>query len=76
MCIILYDNKSGHFTCFQLNVLLVVSNADDNAWHMKLTQPFGDFSLECLLSKAPFLAEAWEPFVSISIDPSDHHLIK
>ena len=76
MCIILYDNKSGHFTCFQIFVLLVVSNEDDNVWQMKLTRPLGDLSLESLLSKTPSIAEIWEPYATISIDPSDHHLIK
>jgi hypothetical protein len=76
VCIILYDNKSGHFNCFQLSVLLVVSYADANAFQMKIHLPFGDFSLESLLSKTPSVAELWEPNASISIDPSDHHLIK
>jgi hypothetical protein len=74
--IILYDNKSGHFTIFQISVLLVVSAPDYYVLQMKLILPFGDFSLESLLSKTPSVAELWEPNASISIDPSDHHLIK
>jgi hypothetical protein len=74
--IILYDNTSGHFTIFQISVLLVVSAPDYYVLQMKLIPPFGDFSLESLLSKTPSVAELWEPNASISIDPSDHHLIK
>ena len=74
--IILYDNTSDHFTCFQINVLLIVSDPDDNVFQMKLLPPFGDGSLESLLSKTPSFAERWVPFASISIYPNDHHLIK
>ena len=76
MCILLYDNKSGHFTCFQISVLLVVSYADNTILHIKLTPPFGDLSLASLLSKTPALAAVWVPEATIPIDPSDHHLIK
>jgi hypothetical protein len=74
--IILYDNTSGHFTIFQISVLLVVSAPDYYVLQMKLIPPFGDLSLESLLSKTPSIAELWEPYANISIDPSDHHLIK
>ena len=48
MFIILYDHKSGHFTCFQLHVLFVVSQT---VWFdMKFAPPSGDFSLENILS--------------------------
>ena len=76
MCIILYDKKSGHFNCFQLSVLLVVSYADANAFQMKIHLPFGDFSLESLLSKTPFFVSLWDSAEGIPMDLGDLHQIK
>jgi len=53
-----------------------VSAPDKNVLQMKLLPPFGDLSLESLLSKTPSFAERWVPKAGISINPGDHHLIK
>ena len=57
MFIILYDNKSGHLTCFQFNVNFVVSKQPYDGFEMKFAKPLGDFSLESILSTKPSYIE-------------------
>jgi len=78
--IILYDNKSSHFTCFQLHVLFVVSKQDqdylNNVFDMKFIPPLEYCSLESILSTKPrFLTYRNESFNSPFL-PNDNPLIK
>jgi hypothetical protein len=43
---------------------------------MKIHLPFGDFSLESLLSKTPFFVSLWDSAEGIPMDLGDLHLIK
>ena len=73
MLIILYDNKSGPFTCFQLFVNFVVSSTID--FYMKFAIPLGDLNLESMLSTKPSYVEYMEiPYTNIA--PRDNPLIK
>ena len=67
MFIILYDNRSGHFTCFQLNVLFVDDN--NKKINVKFANPFGNFSLESILSTEPKIREYDDVLLRFSSSP-------
>ena len=76
MLIILYHNQSGHFTCFQVHVTLVVSLANNEVFDMKKSN-MTNFSLESILSMTPGHVEYWN---NTTLKPpslsGDKHLIK
>ena len=66
MFIILEHTQSGHFTCFQVFVRLVVSKTDDTVFDMK-KQDLSDFSLESILSTKSSGVDYWK---NTSLSPS------